>query len=40
MSLRRTMEEYNSNCRFVFICNNINNIVDSLKSRCVSQYGT
>ena len=26
MSLRRTMEEYNSNCRFVFISNSINNI--------------
>ena len=36
MSLRRTMEEYNSNCRFVFICNSINNIIDPLKSRCVS----
>ena len=36
MLLRRTMEENNSNYRFVFICNSINNIIDPLKSRCVS----
>lgn len=36
MLLRRTMEENNSTCRFVFICNSINNIIDPLKSHCVS----
>lgn len=36
MSLRRTMEEYSDHCRFIFICKSISNVIDPLKSRCVS----
>lgn len=36
MSLRRTMEEYSDRCRFVFVCKSISNVIDPLKSRCVS----
>lgn len=33
-ALRRTMEEFMGNCKFVFICYNIHRIIDPLKSRC------
>ena len=33
-ALRRTMEEYMGNCKFVFICYQLHRIIDPLKSRC------
>lgn len=35
-SLRRTMEDYSSKCRFIFICKTIGTIIEPLKSRCVA----
>lgn len=34
-TLRNIMEEYASNCRFIFTCNNPGKIIDPLKSRCL-----
>lgn len=34
LSLRAFIEEYHSNCRFIFTCNFINKIIDALHSRC------
>eukprot|EP01023_Acetabularia_acetabulum_P003137 TRINITY_DN11337_c0_g1_i14.p1 TRINITY_DN11337_c0_g1~~TRINITY_DN11337_c0_g1_i14.p1 ORF type:complete len:352 (-),score=26.47 TRINITY_DN11337_c0_g1_i14:206-1261(-) len=34
-SLRRTMEKYSANARFVLSCNNLANITDPLQSRCL-----
>ena len=34
LSLRTFVEEYHSNCRFIFTCNFINKIIDPLHSRC------
>jgi DNA polymerase III delta prime subunit len=34
MFLRRTMEEYAKNCRFIFTCNHINKIIPAIHSRC------
>jgi replication factor C small subunit len=33
-ALRRTMEMYADRCRFILICNNIDNIIKPIKSRC------
>ena len=33
--LRRTLETYVSNCRFIFLVNKINKLIDPLYSRCV-----
>ncbi len=33
-ALRRIIEQYGSNCRFIFACNYINKIIDPIKSRC------
>ncbi len=33
-ALRRTMEEYMGNCKFVFICYQLHRIIDPIKSRC------
>ena len=33
-ALRRTMEEFMGNCKFVFICYNLHRIIEPLKSRC------
>jgi replication factor C subunit 3/5 len=33
-ALRRTMEEYMGNCKFIFICYQLHKIIDPLKSRC------
>jgi replication factor C subunit 3/5 len=33
-ALRRTMEEFMGNCKFVFICYQLHRIIDPLKSRC------
>lgn len=35
-ALRNIMETYSSNCFFILTCNNINKIIDPIKSRCVS----
>lgn len=35
MSLRRTIEQFSNNCKFIFTCNAINNIIEPLKSRCI-----
>ncbi len=34
LSLRTFVEEYHSNCRFIFTCNFINKIIEPLHSRC------
>lgn len=34
MILRASIEEYHSNCRFIFTCNFINKLIDPIKSRC------
>ena len=33
-ALRRTMEEYMGNCKFIFICYQLHRIIEPLKSRC------
>ena len=35
MILRASIEEYHSNCRFIFTCNFINKLIDPIKSRCI-----
>ena len=34
LSLRAAVEEFHSNCRFIFTCNFINKIIEPLHSRC------
>ena len=34
-SLRGIIEQYSSNCRFIFTCNNDSKIIDPIKSRCI-----
>ena len=34
MILRAAIEEYHSNCRFIFTCNFINRLIDPIQSRC------
>lgn len=34
-SLRATMEEFSSNCFFIFACNDVSKIIDPIQSRCV-----
>ena len=34
LSLRSAVEEFHSNCRFIFTCNFINKIIEPLHSRC------
>ena len=33
-ALRRTMEDYSGNCRFILACNNIRKVIPALQSRC------
>ncbi len=33
-ALRRLMEQYANNCRFIFTCNNPQNIIEPIQSRC------
>jgi len=33
-ALRRTMEEYMGNCKFIFICYQLHKIIEPIKSRC------
>ena len=33
-ALRRTMEEFMGNCKFIFICYQLHRIIDPIKSRC------
>jgi DNA polymerase III delta prime subunit len=35
MALRRIMEEYSHNCKFIITCNNYVRIIDAIVSRCV-----
>lgn len=34
-SLRRTMEKYSDNCKFIFVCDQLSKIIEPLRSRCV-----
>lgn len=34
-SLRRTMEQYNNNCRFLMWCNSLSKVIQPLQSRCI-----
>lgn len=33
-ALRRIVEDHSQSCRFIFLCNNISRVIDSLVSRC------
>ena len=35
MALRRIMETYSSKVRFIFLCNNLNNIIEAIQSRTI-----
>jgi len=37
-ALRRTLEKYSENTRFVLSCNNSSNIIDPIRSRCVQLH--
>ncbi|MFW6141997.1 MAG: replication factor C small subunit [Candidatus Saliniplasma sp.] len=37
-ALRRILEQYSQNVRFVFSCNNSSKIIDPIRSRCVQLY--
>ena len=39
-ALRRIVESYCKTTRFILICNNLNDIIEGLKSRCVQLYFT
>lgn len=34
-SLRRTMEQYSNNCRFILWCESLSSVIDPLRSRCI-----
>lgn len=34
-ALRRIMEKYHKNCRFILICNQVNKIIPAIQSRCL-----
>ncbi len=34
-SLRRTMEKYANTCKFIFICDQLTNIIEPIRSRCL-----
>jgi replication factor C subunit 3/5 len=34
-SLRRTMEKYADTCKFIFICDQLSNIIEPIRSRCL-----
>lgn len=34
-SLRRTMEKFSGNCRFIMSCHTLSKVIDPLKSRCI-----
>ena len=34
-SLRRTMEQYSSKCKFISWCESLSKVIDPLKSRCM-----
>jgi replication factor C subunit 3/5 len=36
-SLRRTMETYSSNCKFIFCCYELSKVIEPLRSRCLLQ---
>lgn len=33
-SIRELIEKHNTKCRFIFICNNISNIIENIQSKC------
>lgn len=35
VSLRRTMERYHENCRFIMCCNSLSKVITPLRSRCI-----
>jgi len=38
MALKNTIEKYHQNCRFIFTCNEIDKVIEPIKSRCTTLH--